>query len=138
MMLMLAAGAFGVWTYRQNRPAPMWVELPINPDRSDEERDKTAKELWKKLREKEVLIQVSKDMRLAEKWQLKSDGEAAAELSNRVFVKIGDTAAPMGRVPAVHIGIMGKRKEMKLSGEISMRLMDDVWKILGIKPPNKR
>ncbi|MES2660427.1 MAG: hypothetical protein V4689_17515 [Verrucomicrobiota bacterium] len=135
MMLIFGGGVFGYWTYRQNSPAPMWVELPVNPDRTDEELKKTVKELLAKLREKELLEKVSKDLALVEKWQLASDNEAAAALSNRVFVKLGDTNTPAGRVPAVHIGVTGKKKEVKLSGEIAMRLMNDVWKILGIKPP---
>ena len=138
MMLVCGAGVFGYWTYRQNQPAPMWVEMPINPERTDEEREKTVKELLNRLRDKTLLTKVSKDMGLAGKWKLSSDSAAADELSNRLFVKIGDTAAPIGRVPAVHVGVTGKKKELKLSGDIAMRLMDDVWKILGIKPPPAR
>lgn len=138
MMLFSGAGVFGYWTYRQNQPAPMWVEMPINPERTDEEREQTAKELLIRLREKQLLTKVCKDLGLAGKWEKISDAAAADELSNRLFVKIGDTAAPMGRVPAVHIGVIGKKKERVLSGQIAMRLMDDVWKILGIKPPPSR
>ncbi len=43
----------------------------------------------------------------------------------------------MGKVPAIHIGLTGKRKEREVSGAVAMRLMDDVWKILGIKAPPK-
>lgn len=138
MMLVGGAGVFGLWTYRQNQPAPMWVEMPINPERTDEEREKTAKELLGRLRDTALLTKVCQDMGLAGKWKLSSDSAAAAELSNRLFVKIGDTAAPIGRVPAVHIGVTGKKKERNLSGQIAMRLMEDVWKILGIKPPPGR
>jgi hypothetical protein len=137
-MLVCGAGVFGLWTYRQNRLDPMWVEIPINPERTDEEREKTAKDLLGRLRDKELLTKVCKDMGLAGKWKLNSDSAAADELSNRLFVKIGDTGAPIGRVPAVHIGVTGKKKERELSGQIAMRLMDDVWKILGIKPPPGR
>jgi hypothetical protein len=44
----------------------------------------------------------------------------------------------MGKVPAIHIGVHGKRKESALSGKIAMRLMDDVWPILGIDPPPQK
>ena len=33
--------------------------------------------------------------------------------------------------------LKGKAKESGVSGEIAMRLMDEVWKILGIEPPKK-
>jgi hypothetical protein len=41
----------------------------------------------------------------------------------------------MGKVPAIHIGVNGKNKEREVSGQIAMRLIQDVWKILGIEPP---
>jgi hypothetical protein len=41
-------------------------------------------------------------------------------------------------VPAILIGVHGKRKDYELSGKIAVRLMDDVWPILGIDPPQKR
>jgi hypothetical protein len=44
----------------------------------------------------------------------------------------------MGGYPVVQIGARGKKKERELSGQISMRLMNDVWRILGIKPPPGR
>lgn len=113
----------------------MWVEMPINPETSDEQRQKTATELLGRLRDKELLTKVCKDLGLAGKWNLSSDNAAADELSNRLFVKIGDTGAPVGRLPAVHIGVTGKKKERELSGQIATRMMEDVWKILGIKPP---
>ncbi|MEO5913894.1 MAG: hypothetical protein ABIS50_06650 [Luteolibacter sp.] len=135
MMLICGGGAYGVWNYRQNRPAERWVELPINPDRSDDERERTAKLLLEKLRDKDLLAKVCKDLSVAGTWGMNSDSEAAEELSKRVFVRIGETGPPMGRIPAVHIGVRGKWKEIKLSDQISTRLMDDVWKILGMKPP---
>ena len=138
MMLVFGAGVFGYWTYRQNQPAPMWVEMPVNPERTDEEKEKTVKELFKQLRDPALLTKVSKDMGLAAKWKTDSDASAATELSNRLFVKIGESGPPMGRYPVVRIGVRGKKKERELSGQISMRLMDDVWKILGIKPPPGR
>ena len=136
--LLFGGGAGALWLYRQNSPAPMWVEIPINPDRTDQEREQAVKDLLTKLRDKEILLKVSQDMHLAEKWETNSDAEAGVELSKRLFVELGDTAGPLGRIPAVHIGVKGKKKEVKLSGEIAMRLMDDVWKILGVKPPPKK
>lgn len=138
VMLIVGCAGFAYWTHRQNRPSPMWVELPINPETTDEQRDKAMANLGAKLREKERLLKVAKDMGLAEKWKLASDAEAEAELSKRVFVKLGETAAPMGRVPALHIGVEGSLKESKLSGEIAVRLMEDVKSLLGIQKPTAR
>ncbi len=137
-MLILGGGVFGYWTYRQNSPAPMWVELPINPDLTDEQREKGISKILASLKSKEVLLEVSKEMGLVQKWGMASDAEAETELSQRIFVKFGDTAATMGRIPALHIGVIGKKKEMKLSGEIAVRLMKDVRKILNSSPSPDR
>jgi len=72
------------------------------------------------------------------KWELPSDEACAAELGRRLFVKAGEMDTPMGKVPAIHIGVTGKRKEREVSGEIAMRLMEDVWPILGLEPPPRK
>ena len=105
-------------------------ELPV------EKRDEIVKDLKAKLGEREVLVKVSKDVGLTRKWHLASDEEGARELGQRLFVKVGE-AEPRRQVPSINIGVTGKKKEQAVSGEIVMRLMDDVWKILGIKPPAK-
>ena len=60
--------------------------------------------------------------------------EGAEEIRRRLYVRAGEADTPMGKVPAIHIGVNGKVKEQVVSGEIAMRLMDDVWKIIGFKP----
>ena len=42
------------------------------------------------------------------------------------------------KVPSINVGVKGKRKNQELSGKIAMRLMEDVWNFLGIKPPPKK
>ncbi len=137
VMLLCAGGAVAYWNQRQNTPTPMWVPLPIRNDLPEDELKKTITELRDKLHDEDLLLKVAKDLGLAGKWKMETDGEAQRELANRIFVKIGDMDSPMGKVPAVHIGVTGKKRERQLSGEIAMRLMEDVWKILGIKPPQK-
>ena len=138
MFLVLGGGVFAYWTYKQNRPSPVWVPLPINRDLSDDKRNEIVKDLKAKLDTPEVLARVSKDLDLPEKWNLSSDAEAAQSISERLILEIGEADTPMGKVPSMNIGIRGTKKEVKLSGEIAMRLMKDVWKILGIKPPSKQ
>jgi hypothetical protein len=137
VMLGCGGGAFAYWNHKQNLPAPMWVPLPIRNDLPEDELKKTITELRDKLHDEDLLLKAAKDLGLAGKWKMESDGEAQRELADRIFVKIGDMDSPMGKVPAVHIGVTGKKRERQLSGEIAMRLMEDVWKILGIEPPQK-
>ena len=133
-MLVFGGGLFAYRNYKQNRPHPMWVPLPINPELPVEKQDKIAKELKQKLCQKEVLAQVSKDLGLTNEWKLSSDEKCADELLKRIFVDVGMKDTPLGRVPSINIGIRGKEKESELSGKISMRLMKDVMHI--IKPPS--
>lgn len=138
MMLMLGGGAFAIHIYKQNRPHPVWVPLPINPELPGDKRREIAKDLKAKLDHPEVLIQVSKDLDLAKKWKMASDEAVADQLSKRLFVKVGEMASSMGNVPSINVGVSGKNKEKEDSEAISMRLMKDVWKILGIKPPQQK
>ena len=131
-------GLFAYRSYKQNLPAPIWVPMPINPELPADKRDEIIGKLKTELEQPERLVKVSKDVGLVTKWGLPSDEACAAELGKRMFVRAGDMDTPMGKVPAIHIGLTGKRKEREVSGEIAMRLMDDVWKILGIDPPAKK
>lgn len=137
MLLMGAGGFFALKAYKQSRPSPVWVPMPINPELPVAKRDEIIAELKAGLSEKERLVLVSKDVGLRAKWDLPSDEDGAAEIASRLFVREGEADTPQGKVPAIHIGIKGKRKESKVSGEIAMRLMKDVWDILGIEPPRK-
>ena len=137
MLLMGAGGYFALKAYKQSRPSPVWVPMPINPELPVAKRDEIIAELKAGLSEKERLVLVSKDVGLRAKWDLPSDEDGAEEIASRLFVREGEADTPQGKVPAIHIGIKGKRKETKVSGEIAMRLMKDVCDILGIEPPRK-
>jgi hypothetical protein len=135
MILFLGGSYYGYKAYKSNRPAPMWVPLPIKPDLENAKRDAMILDLKTKLSEQEVLTKVSQDLGLKQKWNLASDESCAQELRHRLFVRSGDVATKMGPMPAILIGMNGKAKERDLSGKIAMRLMDDVWNILGVPPP---
>lgn len=124
--------------YKPNRPQPIWVPMPINPELPADKRDEIIKKLKTELEKPERLAKISKDVGLVTQWGLPSDDACAAELGRRMFVRAGDMDTPMGKVPAIHVGLTGKRKESEVSGEIAMHMMDEVWKILGIEPPPKK
>ncbi len=115
----------------------MWVPLAVRGEFPVAERDQTIRDLNSKLHDPEVLRQVVKDTDLIEKWDVGSEREAMQELAGRIYVRMGDMRSAMGTVPAVHIGVTGKVREKELSGQIAVRLMQDVWKILGVNPPPK-
>ena len=136
--LLLAFGSgFGFWTIRQNRPYPVWVPLPLNPEFSVQQRVEISKELRKKLAEPEILIQISKDLKLPERLGVASDEAAANEIAKRLFVDIGEVGTPKGPIPALNIGFTGIKKDKRLSEDMSLQLMKEVMKIVGVKQPAK-
>lgn len=138
MILLLGGAFFAVKALKQNRPSPVWVPMAIHPETPAEKQDQIARELKAKLSKREILKVVSKDLGLAAAWQLPNDAAAADELARRMFVRAGERETPLGKTPTIDIGVNGKVKERALSEKISMRLMDDVFKILGIEPPPKK
>ncbi|MEO5712082.1 MAG: hypothetical protein ABIT37_01220 [Luteolibacter sp.] len=135
MAMVFGGGLFAFRTYKQNLPYPVWVPLPINPELSTERQDAIAKDLKAKLLDHRILVQVSKDVGLKSEWQLASDEQCADELAKRLFIRLGDTNTKMGRVPTVNVGVNGKTKERGVSEKVAVRLIKDVYKILGIDPP---
>ncbi len=138
IIAMAGGGYYALKIYKQNRPAPVWVPLMVNAELSSEKTREIVIDLKSRLSEPELLQRVSKDLALTQEWNMPSDKECAAEVGRRLFVRSGDADTPMGKVPAIHIGVHGKRKDFELSGKIAVRLMDDVWPILGIDPPQKQ
>lgn len=135
MILLLGGAFFARRAYYANRPGPIWVPLAIKAELPADKRDEIVKMLKDGLSKEEILISVSKDVGLTQKWDLASDKECAHVIKERLFVRAGDMDTPMGKVPAIHIGVNGKAKEAQVSGEIAKRLMTDVWDILGIPQP---
>lgn len=141
LALMLGGGAFAYKTYKDykgNRPSPVWVPMRINPETPSEKQAEIVKELKMNLCTPEILARVSKEFNLRTEWKLASDEQSVDELGKRIFVRTGNRDTPMGRVPTIDVGVEGKARDRELSGKIAMRLMDDVWKILGITPPARK
>lgn len=134
-ILLLGGAFFARRAYYDNRPQPIWVPLAIKADLPASKRDELIKKLHDGLSEEDVLVSVSKDVGLMQKWSLASDKEGARVIGERLFVRAGDMDTPMGKMPSIHIGVKGKAKESKVSGEIAVRMMKDVWEILEIPTP---
>ena len=108
--------------------------MAINPELPEAKRDVIIKQLKEKLGERALLVKVSQDVGLMKKWKVKTDDEGARQIAEIMFVRMGEADTPQGKVPSINIGVTGKSKDTAISGEIAMRLMEDVWKILGISP----
>lgn len=132
-------GAREAWrAYQNEKPAPVWVPIPVNPESPIEKQEAAMEDLKVKLKEPAVLIGVVEDLGLRQTWGLSSDEDAVRELERRMFVRTGTIDTRMGPAPAIHVGVNGKLKERSDSERISVRLVEDVWPILGIEPPKRR
>jgi hypothetical protein len=133
LLLLGVGGGVLIWNHRQNRPDKVWVPLPLNPETPEDARSNLAKQLDTELRKPSVLKGVAADVQLATKLGLPSDEAAVAELTKRLFVEVGTADTSMGRIPSLNIGVNGKSREHELLGQVSIRLMKDVRRIVGVK-----
>lgn len=136
-LLFVGMGYFGLKAYKQSRPGPIWVPLPINVELGKEEREDACAKMKAFVLEDQRVLAVARDLNLAEVWSLPSNEAAAAELKERIFVRVGKAKSPMGEVPAIHVGVNGTRKEIPMTQKIIARMMDDVKVALGLPDAKK-
>lgn len=124
----------GAREYRLRQPDKIWVPIALRADISMEEQNKIAEEIDKKLRTDEILRSVVADVGLQKKFNQPSEDAAVKELDRRLFCEVGTADTPNGSLPSINVGVSGIRHEKKLLGDTSMRIIRDVWSILGIDP----
>ena len=130
-VLFLGGSYFGLKAYKQSRPHPIWVPLPLNVELDKEKRDQACEQLRTYVMDEKRVQAIASDLKLANTWSLPSDEAAAAELKKRMVVRTGSMAGPMGEVPAIHVGLNGTRKEIPTTEKIVGRIMVDVKVALG-------
>lgn len=123
--------------YKQSRPHPVWVPIPVNPDAPFGQIDNLVRELTIKFSEREILMRIGRDLDLKNKWGMKSDEEVADEIRDRLFVKRGDMDTQMGSIPAIHVGFRGTNRDREVSYAMLDALLPDVRKAFG-GPPQKK
>ncbi len=123
MLLLVGGGAFGYRSHRLNQPIqPVFLQFPLLPEASPEDRAAAVKSLTQKLREPALLARVTKDAGLTKKMQQATDELAASDLGKRVFVELGEADTPLGRVPVIKVGLRCKVKEYNTMLETSSHL----------------
>lgn len=120
--------------YHLRQPAKIWVPVALRADLSMEDQRKLAKQIDEKLRTDEILRAVVVDVGLQKKFKQPSEDAAVKELERRLFVEVGSADTPMGSVPSINIGVSGIGRETEILGETSMRIIRDVWRMIGIDP----
>ena len=123
--------------YKQGRPHPVWLPIPLNPEAPFGQTETTIRALTAKLANRENLTRIGKDLDLKNKWGMDSDDEVADEIGSRLYVKRGEMETPMGSVAAIHVGLRGTNRDREISYALLDALLPDVWKVLGIDPPKK-
>ncbi len=140
MLLCCMGGVVAVWSYWQNRPKKVWVPLVLNEELPADKREELAVKIKTALLEGDIIREVVKDTGLAGKLKLPSDEAAEAEVRKRLIVEVGEADVPaedgfVRKLPSINVGINAQRKTYTPMGEVAMRMMKDVWKMLGIKEP---
>ena len=123
--------------YKQGRPHPVWLPIPINPEAPFGQTEAMIRALTAKLGNRENLMRIGSDLDLKNKWEMDSDDEVADEIGSRLYVKRGEMDTPMGSAPAIHVGLRGTNRDREVSYAVLDALLPDVWKVLGIDPPKK-
>lgn len=137
-ILGLGGSAFGLWTYKQSRPHPMYVPIPLKDEVPAEDRKKIAEELKTRLEDSALLLKISKDLNLATEWDLPSDEAAVEALKGKLIVESVEGDISVNKPPTLNVGLKGKKREKEFTTKVVDRLMTEVWPILGLNPPAKK
>lgn len=134
LVVMFFGAKYAKREYDLRQPSKIWVPLPLRADLSMEDQKKLAEQIEVKLRTDAILRAVVADVGLQAKFKQPSEDAAVEELNRRLFVEVGNADTPKGTVPSINIGVAGIGHESKLLGEASMRIVRDVYLMIGIDP----
>jgi hypothetical protein len=132
-LLVLATG--GYWWMKQNRDDQQWVQMPLNPSSTTEDRAKLQQQIQTYLSREVYLKKIVTDLSLSTRWNLSGDQLAMDRLRSSMFVRLGEVRHPMTQemIPTIDIGVHGKRRENPLLAEIAMRMAKDTREYLGFE-----
>ncbi|MCF7667652.1 MAG: hypothetical protein K9M60_02600 [Akkermansiaceae bacterium] len=103
--------------------------------------DRVISELSVKISEHDRLVRLGKELGLKNKWEMNSYDEVANEIAKRLYVRSGDMDTPMGKLPAIHVGVRGTNRDRVDSYALVYSLLyslpPEVWNMLGVPPPKK-
>jgi len=120
--------------YHLRQPAKIWVPVALRADLSIADQKMLAGQIEEKLRTDEILRAVVVDVGLQQKFKQASEDAAVKDLNRRLFVEVGSADTPTGSVPSINIGVSGIGREGEVLGEASVRIIRDVWRMIGIDP----
>ena len=123
--------------YKQSRPHPVWLPIPVSPEAPFGFIDENVRLLTEKLADRDKFMRIGRELDLKNKWKMASDEEVVEEIARRFYVKRGEMDAPMGKIPSIHVGFRGTNRDREISHAMIEALMPEVWKALGIPPPKK-
>jgi hypothetical protein len=134
LVVMFFGARFAKSEYHLRQPAKIWVPVALRADLSIADQKTLAGQIEEKLRTDEILRSVVVDVGLQQKFKQASEDAAVKDLNRRLFVEVGSADTPTGSVPSINIGVAGIGREGDVLGEASMRIIREVWRMIGVDP----
>jgi len=134
LVVMFFGARYAKREYHLRQPDRIWVPVALRADLSMEDQKNLAKRIEEKLRTDAILRPVVVDVGLQAKFKQESEDAAVKELDRRLFVEVGSAETPNGTVPSINIGVSGIGREKEILGDAAMRIIRDVWLMIGIDP----
>jgi hypothetical protein len=134
LVLMFFGAKFAWREYQLGKPDKIWVPLVLPADISMAEQEKLAGQINEGLRTDAILRKVVTEAGLQEKFGQPDEDAAVKELDRRLFVEIGTAETPNGSLPSINVGLSGTGHEKAVLEDASIRIIKDVWLMLGIDP----
>jgi hypothetical protein len=131
-LLLVGGGVYGYRELLRPNPSPTYIPLSLRADISPEDQAFLADQIREQLKNEILLRQIVIDADLQAGFKVANEDLAVQDLKRRVFVKVSHIDLPNGRVPAIDIGVNGHEKEKDALDKAATRMIQDVWKMVGI------
>jgi len=134
-LVLLGGGAyFARKEYFASKPAPIWIPFNLRMGIPMEDQKAFAQLIDERLSDDDLLRQIVIDADLQSGFNQPTEDAAIQELKRRIFVKVGTADTPQGAVPSVNVGLNGTQRENELLRRATLRMIKDVWRMIGIDP----
>ena len=131
MVLFLGVGVFAYWTHQQNLTTRKIFQIPV-VEMPTEQRQVVVDALKKRLSDPQVMGAVCRDSGYTSTFGFASEDEAVKDLLSRLLCETVTKSGNGVSTPLITVGFKCKVKEFEKMDKVTLRLRDDIFKILGV------